>query len=297
MANRWFPRPLGVRVSRDGTPSGVRPGLLSVWMRRMLVGLVFPAVALLVPSPASSQFGAVEALTSSVTHVSFFGGVGGLLPTRQAMNNHKNTYSFGVELLFEIASVERPVPGASVQTQRDSVQLKWSRMEVTRSEEGVDTVFFYDVEPAPPPPPTTEKIWSVELGIGYGQVTGFELADPTLQLRGSIRDLPSASVYASYEPWSTYFGIRTGFMRTKGMQVFDFDTRKTVSGDAEAFIAGALAGYAWSLGQFWFFTEAAYTIRHFPSVVWQGDTLEEGMPTDLQASGWSVSVGIQFPIR
>lgn len=297
MANRWLPRPLGVCVSGDGTPSAVRPGSPAGWTRRILVGLVFPGSALLVPAPASSQFGAVEALTSSVTHVSFFGGVGGLLPTRQAMNNGKSTYSFGVELLFEIASVERPIPGAPVQTQRDSVRLRWSRMEVTRSEEGVDTVFFYDVEPAPPPPPTTRKIWSVELGIGYGQVTGFELADPTLQLRGSIRDLPSATVYASYEPWSTYFGIRTGFMRTKGMQVFDFDTRKTVTGEAEAFIAGALAGYAWNLGQFWFFTEGAYTIRHFPSVVWQGDTLEEGMPTDLQASGWSVSVGIQFPIR
>lgn len=60
---------------------------------------------------------------------------------------------------------------------------------------------------------------------------------------------------------------------------------------------GEVARYVWSLGQFWFFTETAYTIRQFPSVVWQGDTLKDGMPTDLQASGWSITLGIQFPIR
>jgi hypothetical protein len=74
-------------------------------------------------------------------------------------------------------------------------------------------------------------------------------------------------------------------------------TGDTFSGESEAFLAAALLGYAWRIGDFWAFTETAYTIRFFPSVEWKGGVLPSGVPTDLQLSGWSVSAGIQFPIR
>jgi hypothetical protein len=212
------------------------------------------------------------------------------------MCSGRRTFSFGVELLFEIASVERPQPDARDTVPADSARITWSRMEVVRSREGVDTIYFYDVEEIAPRPPT-KTIWTVEMGIGYGQISGFDLADPSLQLRGSVRNLPAASVYASYEPWSTYFGVRTGFMKTKGLQVFELDTGDSFSGESEAFLAAALLGYAWSIGDFWAFTETAYTVRYFPSVEWKGGALPAGVPTDLQLSGWSVSAGIQFPIR
>jgi hypothetical protein len=245
----------------------------------------------------SAQFGALEALASNVSDLSFFGGVGGLLPTGGALDPETTTFAFGVELLLEIATVDRPLAGEVRPVQTDSVRLTWTRMEVVRSEEGVDSVYYYDVEANPSPPPPTETIWSVELGIGYGQISGFRLEDRSLQLRGSVRDLPAASVYASYEPWSTYFGLRTGFMRTKGLQVLERESGATFSGNAEAFLAAALAGYAWSIGEFWAFAEAAYTIRYFPSVEWSGGQLPVGVPTELRASGWSLTSGIQFPIR
>ncbi len=137
----------------------------------------------------------------------------------------------------------------------------------------------------------------MELGIGYGQFSGLSLNNQELEFRGSIRDLPAATVYASYEPWSTYFGIRTGFMRTKSLQVTDLTSGDRFSGNAEAFLASVLVGYAWSIGEFWAFTETAYTSRYFPSVEWSVGTLPQGLPTDLQASGWSLTTGIQFPIR
>jgi hypothetical protein len=252
---------------------------------------------LIQPSPASAQFGALEALAKNVTDVSFNGGVGGLLPSSSLMSSGRRTSSFGVELLFQIASVERPLPGARPQQPTDSVQITWSRMEVVRSNEGADTTYFYDVEETRPRPPPIRTIWTVEMGIGYGQLSGFDLADRSLQLRGSVRTLPAASVYASYEPWSTYFGVRTGFMKTKGLQVIELDTGDTFSGESEAFLAAALLGYAWSIGDFWAFTETAYTVRYFPSVEWKRGTLPPGVPTDLRLSGWSVTLGIQFSIR
>lgn len=260
------------------------------------IGPALLVLTLLSPAPATAQFGALEALAGNVTDLSFYGGWGGLLPVVTKMESG-NTFGFGVELLFEIASVERPVPGAQPQARPDSVKLSWSRMEVVRSEEGVDTVYFYDVETVPPRGPPTDTIWTVEMGIGYGQVSGFNLADKSLQLRGSVRDLPAATVYASYEPWSTYFGLRTGFMKTKSLQVLDEVSGEGYSGQAEAFLAAALAGYAWSIGDFFAFTEVSYTVRYFPSVEWSGASLPAGVPTDLHLSGWTLSGGIQFPIR
>ena len=286
------------RAWRHSIPSG-RSAFQPWWdLRSYGLGPFLLGFALLVqPSPASAQFGALEALASNVTDLSFVGGVGGLLPSSSLMCSGRRTFSFGVELLFEIATVERPDPGAHREPPADSVRITWSRMEVLRSEEGVDTTYYYDVEEINPPPPPTRTLWTVEMGIGYSQLSGFDLADRSLQLRGSVRDLPAASVYASYEPWSTYFGVRTGFMKTKGLQVFDLDTGDSFSGDSEAFLAAALLGYAWSIGDFWAFTETAYTVRYFPSVEWKGGALPPGVPTDLQLSGWSVSAGIQFSIR
>jgi hypothetical protein len=86
-------------------------------------------------------------------------------------------------------------------------------------------------------------------------------------------------------------------MRTKGLQVFDKDSGDNFSGNAEAFLAAVLLGYAWSLGEFWAFTETAYTVRYFPSIEWNAGALPAGIPTDLKASGWSITAGIQFPIR
>ena len=286
------------RARRLSIPSA-RSAFQSWWnLRSYGLGPFLVGFAILVqPSQASAQFGALEALASNVTDLSFIGGVGGLLPSSSELCSGRRTFSFGVELLFQIASVERPESGYRQDLPTDSVRITWSRMEVLRSEQGVDTTYYYDVEEIDPPPPPTRTVWTVEMGIGYSQLSGFDLADRSLQLRGSVRDLPAASVYASYEPWSTYFGVRTGFMKTKGLQVLNLDTGDSFSGESEAFLAAALLGYAWSIGDFWAFTETAYTVRYFPSVEWKGGALPPGVPTDLQLSGWSVSAGIQFSIR
>lgn len=264
--------------------------------------LVPPMVLLLAgiffsPAPVSAQFGALEALASNVSDLSFFGGTGGLLPTASPMADGKRTFAFGVELLFEIATVDRPTPGYPEPSFQDSVGLTWTRMEVVRSPEGVDSIFHYEVGRPRPTPVPMDTIWTVEMGIGYGQISGYDLLDPALELRGSVRDLPAATVYASYEPWSVYFGIRTGFMRTKSLQVVERETGEVFAGNAEAFLLGGLVGYAWSIGDFWAFAETAYTIRSFPSVEWSGGPLPDQVPRDLQLSGWSLATGIQFPIR
>lgn len=255
------------------------------------------AALLLVPAGASAQLGALEAFARRVSDLSFYFTAGSLAGGGTALDRDAaGVTGFGVELLFEVAEIERPVPGAALPQPADSVRRVWTGMEVIRSEDGVDTVHTYEIERLPPPRLPTEAVWVMEMGLGYGQLQGYELRADELDMNVSVRDLPSATLYASYEPWGNYFGLRTGFMRTQALQVVDAQGT-TYSGDADAFLFGGLVGYAFALEDLWAFLETGYTVRGFPSVEWSGGPLPPELPRELNMNAWFVSAGLQFPFR
>lgn len=259
---------------------------------------------LLLPGAGRAQLGAVEAFARRVTDLSFYFTTGGLAGgSAELATGDFGLSSYGVELLFSVGEVTRRLPRCEHEERRsgsrDSVELVWTGMEVVRSTGGgVDTVYTYDVRPTRSPPPPTETIWYLEMGIGYGQLQGFEMEDPTLEMRGAIRDLPAVSLYASYEPLGSYLGLRTGFMKTQALQVVQEGAEGTFSGRAEAFLFGAVLGHALPVETLNFFLEGGYTLRYFPSVEWSGPgALPDGVPRDLNVSGWSISAGVQFGFR
>ena len=270
--------------------------------RRLPAALLLAAtLALALPAPAEAQLGAIEAFARRVSDLSFYFTVGGVSGADSAVEQEPGgVRAFGVELLFEVAEITRPVKGASAPPRADSVRRVWTGMEVVHSEEGVDTVYTYEIERVPPPAPPTEPVWVMEMGLGYGQLQGYELEDATLEMNVSLRELPSVSLYASYEPWGNYFGLRTGFMRAQALQVTN-EEDASFSGDADAFLFGGLVGYAWALEDLWLFLETGYTLRIFPSVQWRaqspGTPLDPRLPRELDVSGWFVSTGLQFPFR
>ena len=263
--------------------------------RECLLVALFGVIAL--PLRVEAQLGAIEAFARRVSDLSFYFNTGGLVGSGSVLERGAGSIrAFGVELLFEVAEVERPLEGR-VPARADSVRRVWTGMEVVRSGEAVDTVYTYEIERLPPPAPPTESIWVMEMGIGYGQLQGYQLEDPSLDLKMAVRDLPAVSLYASYEPWGNYFGIRTGFMRTQALQVAD-EEGTNFNGQAEAFLFGVLAGYAFALEDLWFFVETGFTLRHFPSVEWRGaSTLPSGIPRELDLSAWSMGMGLQFPFN
>jgi hypothetical protein len=265
-------------------------------MRLLLSPLL--ALALLLPTPAAAQFGILEGFADRVSDLSFYFSGGWLAGPSTALSRDSGTIrGFGLELLFDLAYVTRPDPSRTADAPTDSVRRVWTGMEVVRSEEGVDTLLTYEVERLDPPDPPADTLWELELGLGYGQLAGYELAEPTLDMSVSVRELPSATLYASYEPWGNYFGVRSGFMQTRALQVAD-EEGTIVPGEADAFLVGALAGYAFNVEQLWLFVEGAYTVRHFPSVEWDaGGGLPPTLPRELNMSGWSLSTGVQFPFR
>lgn len=267
---------------------------------RMLVACLTAVAALATDArPVAAQFGAVESLASRVSDLSFYYGRGGSSAGSTLGGSTFGLTSFGVELLFEVAQI----PSAAARRERAEAEPATQRVlrevEVRYTGDGTaDTVYHYDVVRSEPPAYGPDDIlWTLEVGIGYGQVQGLELSGTSLDLNAMIRTLPSITLYMSYEPWGTYLGLRTGFLRTYALQVIDGDGT-VYPGKAEAFMMGGLVGYAIGLGPTYLFTEAGYTARSFPSVEWSAqEPLPAGVPRDLDVSGWGISMGLQFPVR
>lgn len=279
-------------------PTSARP------LSRAVPGIVVPWLATVIAlaadaRPLVAQFGPVEALARHVSDLSFYYGRGGSASNGALDDDPLGLTSFGVELLFEVAQI----PSAAARRERAEATPGTRRVlrevEVRYAGDGAaDTVYHYEVVRSEPPGYGPDDIlWTLEVGIGYGQVQGLELQSASLDLNAMIRTLPSITLYMSYEPWGTYLGLRTGFLRTYALQVID-GAGTIYPGKAEAFMMGGLVGYAIGLGPTYLFTEAGYTARSFPSVEWGAQApLPTGVPRDLDVSGWGISMGLQFPVQ
>ena len=248
-------------------------------------------MVLLAPASAAAQFGFLGSLGDRFSDLSFFANTGGLAPSTDEVRADRLP-AFGLEILFTIGTVTRetgPAPSAT-----DSVRRVWREMRVERTAAGVDTINIYDIEVVTTQAPT-QDVWTFEVGLGYGQVSGFEAREASLDLRGSLRSLPAVSLYASYEDLGTYFGLRSGLMELTGLQVFDVEGR-AVQGASQSFMAGFLVGQAWEIAGLNLFIEGAYMRRDFPSVEWSADIPPPGTPRSMDLSGWSVGGGVQFGV-
>jgi len=138
-------------------------------------------VAGLAPRPASAQMSIYDALARRFSDVSFFANTGKLAPLAGAVRGDRTT-SYGIEVLLEIGGVRRPAPASALP--RDSAVAVWTGRQITRDGTRADTVDTYEVRPGGVRA-AGDPLWTFELGIGYGQLTGFELEDRTLDMRGA----------------------------------------------------------------------------------------------------------------
>jgi hypothetical protein len=245
--------------------------------------------ALLPATPAAAQFGIYDSLARSFSDVSFSANIGGLAGSAGSLTAERLTH-FGIEVLLGIGTVSRVTGPAEP---GDTVALRWREMRVVQSGDGTDTINTYDVVRLTHPVPSV-PVWAFEIGVGYGQTSGYETSLPGLRLAGGIRDLPALSLYASYVPTGSYIAVRSGYMRFHGLQLFD-EQGETWTGDAESFMAGGAIGQVMTLLNIDFFAEAGYSARSFPSVRWSGPTRGD-LPRSISAHNWSVGVGVQFGI-
>ncbi|HSJ15984.1 MAG TPA: hypothetical protein VK939_16370 [Longimicrobiales bacterium] len=256
--------------------------------RRLLPGTC--ALMLLLPAPAAAQLGLVESLFRNVTDISFYGSRVGMMPRSETLRaGEHGVYGFGVELLFEVGSVSRALP----REPGDTATLRLVDVQVQRSGGRADTTYNYQPVAARA---RTEQLWSFELGVGYGQLTGFELRDSDAEIRGAVRELPAISFYASHEATGAYAGIRTGLLQTHALQVIEADGTVT-SGNGQSFQLGAALGYAADVGGIFPFVELGWMLRHFPGIDWKTTALPPEVPRELRLSGWQLQAGIQVGLK
>ena len=140
--------------------------------------------------------------------------------------------------------------------------------------------------------------FGVEVGFGFNYLTGFRSANPSLDLRGSMRTLPELSVYATYQKTGTiepYIGVHTGLLDLWHTQAYDASGQQYTI-DSESFQAGVSGGVfvkgVWA--------ELSYRIRNFPSLNYalpdESNTVPLEFPRSFDFSGWNVRVGYQFSI-
>jgi hypothetical protein len=233
-----------------------------------------------------------DAIARRFSDVSFFANTGALMPASGGLRGDRVT-SYGIEVLLEIGGVSRPAPG--LPPPGDSASVVWTGRQITHDGTRADTVDTYEVRPQIARA-AREPLWTFELGVGYGQLTGFGLDSEDLDMRGAARDLPSLSLYASYEPLGGYLGIRSGFAKLQGLQVIDPEGR-VFGGEAESFVAGIAVGEFVEILSLNVFVEGAYTWRDFPSVRWSGPgALPRELPRSMSLSGWTLGAGLQFGV-
>lgn len=103
-------------------------------------------------------------------------------------------------------------------------------------------------------------------------------------LRVSLREAPSVSLYANYEPGlrllgfslASYAGARSGVVSLVGGRAFTDEATTTFTG--ETLQIGPVAGLVTDLRGMNLFIEGAYMSRDFKSVEWDSTAGEAGLP-------------------
>lgn len=143
----------------------------------------------------------------------------------------------------------------------------------------------------------------LELALGTSYLRGFESTEPTLDLRSSLRTLPTVGVYASVlsnPVVQPYLGITFGLTELWRSQAYDLNNLE-YDLKAQTYEYGLTLGINHNLTEsIYVFAEGNYRRRRFASLDWSfpGDSqLPEDWPRSLNLSGFGVSIGVQFALE
>jgi hypothetical protein len=266
------------------------------------------AAVLAVPlSSAHAQFVTLEKVFEKLTDVSVYAGRS--FSGDAGRTGDRQLAQFGVELFIALGTISRPLKpeSAASKTQRDTVSARTPRdstpadtllrtlTEVTRKSVGgvVEMTETYTVKRRPLTADTTVRF---ELGLGYGQISGVQQQTGPYTIRGTVRELPSVSLYTTFTHSGLYLGLRSGVIQATGLQIYD-EAGVTKRAAPTAFQIGASLGWSPAFLGAFPFVEGGWMQRRFNSLDWNGDTVAVGIPRDINLSGWQVLAGVQIPLR
>ena len=145
---------------------------------------------------------------------------------------------------------------------------------------------------------------SYELGLGASYLRGYQAVEPTLDLRASLRALPTVSIYATRERalrvLSAYAGLSFGLIELWNAQAYG-PSGQPWDVEARAFDLGVSGGlYLEDTFAEGLFVEGGWRSRDFHSVKWtptdDTEALSADWPRSLDFSGPFLSVGWQLQL-
>src|SRR6266511_4039918 len=143
-----------------------------------------------------------------------------------------------------------------------------------------------------------EPIVSFELAIGFSQSGALVARESTTQMRASVREAPSVSLYGNVGTGllAGYFGARTGLVSLVGGRAYIDET--AVPFEGSTFQIGPVLGGVVDFRGLSFFAEGAYMWRDIKSIEWDSDAqVGAAPPRSANLSGPSFSLGVQFKFR
>jgi hypothetical protein len=213
---------------------------------------------------------------------------------------------YGIEVSYQVKKIAFPwsrntlVPG----------EWKPVRKEVVNRNGKPDTTTIFE-----PAEDTTimSSYLLIDVAVGYSQFSGFSSADPTFELKGAVREIPSVSIYGTLgsddassvlRHLRVRLVLRSGLIQLWDVQAndpIDQNTFDTYTGNAHTFQLGADAGIAFAFKkELYPFVEYSWMLRKFPSVQWslaEAHTMPQRFPTELDFTGPSLTVGVRVDIR
>ncbi|HMB93730.1 MAG TPA: hypothetical protein VKP65_22955 [Rhodothermales bacterium] len=144
----------------------------------------------------------------------------------------------------------------------------------------------------------------LELALGTSYLRGFEATEPSLDLRSSLRTLPSVAVYAALfadrSAFQPYMGVTFGLTELWRSQAYDVNNLE-YGLKAQTYEYGLTLGINRDLSEsIYVFLEGNYRRRRFASLDWDfpGDSqLPTDWPRTLNLSGFGLSAGVQFALE
>lgn len=275
-------------------------------MRVLLRYLTSAALALMTPQlSAHAQIG-FEPAVANINDVNIFFNCWsprGEVVSRSSCPSARN--GFGIEVLYTVGRVG--VLGSPSNPAEEGREL--SAVTVKCGAGGCDSTKTYTVTRSKATP---KRYVNFEMGLGYGQFSGFGSSDETLKLRGTVREVPSVTLYGTFQDethplfktLNPYVGVRSGLLQLSNVSLYDKsagDTLIVYSGSAAAFQLGIAAGIQVNIGdRAHLFYEVGQSYRRFPNVQWAATGSARNrdvFPETLDFSGQSQSVGVQLTVK
>lgn len=134
----------------------------------------------------------------------------------------------------------------------------------------------------------------IELAVGYDHLFMDASIGGKYQARGSIRSLPSISIYFSTF-YNFYAGVDTGITSMTNVFLYDH-ARRVASLKGDTFDLAAKLGYIVPMGRVSLFGEVGYHARYLGGVFYDDATTPTdiaGLPRSLYFGGFSLGIGVQ----